>query len=156
MITLPLLTRDPIDAGSLEERVRTTEHGAVVTFQGVVRKDRTEGGEIALLRYEAYEAMALREMTELMQELARRWPGTAAVMQHRLGDVAVGETSVFIAVSSPHRAQAFQACHFAIEGVKTRVPIWKKDVYLDGKSAWTACRHDAMLISDDIITIPES
>jgi molybdopterin synthase catalytic subunit len=156
MSSVPLLTREPIDVETLELGIRDKEHGAVVTFQGVVRQDETDDGLIDYLHYEAYEAMAENELRRLMWEIATRWPQARLVIQHRLGRVNVGETSVFIAVSSPHRAQAFEACRHAIDQVKTNVPIWKKDVYTNGRSQWTTCHHETMLLADSSITLQQS
>lgn len=156
MITLPFLTDETIDAETLEDRVRTEEHGAVVTFQGVVRRDRTELGEIDHLVYEAYGPMAEREFSRILKEVSTKWPQAAAVIQHRLGRVRVGETSVFIAVSSPHRGQAFEACRHAIDQIKTTVPLWKKDVCSNGKTEWSVCHHETMLLADTSVVIPQS
>ncbi len=156
MMTLPFLTADPIDVGALEQKVRRDEPDAVVTFQGVVRRDRTGQGEIDHLLYEAYEPMAQKEMARILREMKARWPRTQAVLQHRVGRVNVGETSVFIAVSSPRRAQAFEACRYAMDRIKTAVPLWKKDVYTNGGSRWTLLHHETLLVSDTAVAIPES
>jgi molybdopterin synthase catalytic subunit len=142
MMTLPFLTDDPIDAETLEDRVRTEEHGAVVTFQGVVRRDRTDIGVIDHLVYEAYVPMAEREFSRILKEVSTRWPQAAAVIQHRVGRVNVGETSVF--------------CRHAIDQIKTAVPLWKKDVCSNGKSEWTVCHHETMLLADTSVVIPQS
>ncbi len=152
----PFLTADPIDAISLEQSFRSRESGAVVTFQEVVRRDRTEKGEIDYLFYEAYEAMAEKEIHAIKQKTESQWPGTEMVVQRRVGRVNAGETSVFVAVSAPERLKAFEACHFVIESMKSFVPIWKKDIYTNGSSQWTVCSHGAMLVSDEAIVMPES
>lgn len=104
--------------------------GAVVTFLGTVRNN-SQGHEIEYLEYEAYSPMALREMERIAQEVRERW-GVPCSMGHRLGRLEIGEVSVVIAVASPHRKAAFEACHWAIDRVKETVPIWKKEVATDG------------------------
>jgi molybdopterin synthase catalytic subunit len=132
MISLARLVREPIDVTSLAERSRAD--GAVCLFVGVVR-DENRGRTVLHLEYEAYEEMALPLMEAIAAETARRFPVTGVRVVHRLGRLEVGEASVVIAVSSPHRAEAFAACRFAIDTLKAQVPIWKKELYADG-SAW--------------------
>ena len=126
------LVREPIDVASLTER--TDADGAVCLFVGVVRNEN-RGRAVLHLEYEAYEEMALPLMEAIAAETARRFPVTDVRLVHRLGRLEVGEASVVIAVSSPHRGEAFAACRFAIDTLKARVPIWKKELYADG-SAW--------------------
>ena len=126
------LVREPIDVASLTER--TDADGAVCLFVGVVRNEN-RGRAVLRLEYEAYEEMALPLMEAIAAETARRFPVTDVRVVHRLGRLVVGEASVVIAVSSPHRAEAFAACRFAIDTLKARVPIWKKELYADG-SEW--------------------
>lgn len=129
------LTRETIDAVALTESVRRPGCGAVVTFLGTVR-DIT-GDEVTIaLEYEAYPPMAERKMAEIAEELCARWQIGEVAMIHRLGRLEVGEISVAIAVSSPHRAEAFAACQFAIDRLKEVVPIWKKDLAADGSTEW--------------------
>ena len=156
MIIVPFLTPDPIDVNSLEQRARSEEPGAVVTFQGVVRGDRTPEGLIDHLLYEADEAAALKEFAAILREIPAHWPGAAGAVQHRLGRVRAGETSLFIAVSAPKRSAAFQACRFAADQIKTRVPIWKNDVYADATARRTVLPHQTILLSDAAIIIQES
>jgi molybdopterin synthase catalytic subunit len=126
------LVREPIDVSSL---VGTTPaDGAVCLFVGVVR-DENQGRPVLHLEYEAYQEMALPLMEEIAAETARRFPVTDVRLVHRLGRLEVGEASVAVAVCSPHRAEAFAACRFAIDSLKAKVPIWKKEFYADG-SAW--------------------
>lgn len=108
--------------------------GALCLFVGTVR-DHNRGRRVVRLEYEAYEQMALPLLQEIADETARRWPVTAVHLVHRLGTLAVGEASVAVAVASPHRDEAFQACRHAIDTLKRTVPIWKKEFYADG-SAW--------------------
>ncbi|MEX2356089.1 MAG: molybdenum cofactor biosynthesis protein MoaE [Thermaerobacterales bacterium] len=108
--------------------------GAVVTFVGVVRRF-TGGHTTDHLIYEAYAPMALKEMEKISSEIKRRWPGAGVAMHHRIGRLEIGDASVVIAVATPHRAAAFQACAYAIDALKEQVPVWKKEVYVDG-SHW--------------------
>jgi molybdopterin synthase catalytic subunit len=132
MSTLVRLVREPIDVASLAGR--TDKDGAVSLFLGVVRNEN-RGRRVLRLEYEAYEEMALPLMEEIAAETARRFPVTDVRLVHRLGLLEIGEASVAVAVSSPHRAEAFAACRFAIDTVKAQVPIWKKELYADG-SEW--------------------
>jgi molybdopterin synthase catalytic subunit len=124
--------RDPIDAASLAGA--TPADGAVCLFVGVVRNEN-QGRAVRRLEYEAYEEMALPLMEEIASETARLFPVTDVRLVHRLGRLEIGEASVVVAVSSPHRGEAFAACRFAIDALKARVPIWKKEFYADG-SGW--------------------
>jgi len=126
------LVRDPIDVASLAGA--TPEDGAVCLFVGVVRNEN-RGRAVRRLEYEAYEEMALPLMEEIASETARRHPVTDVRLVHRLGRLEIGEASVAVAVSSPHRTEAFAACRFAIDALKAKVPIWKKEFYADG-SEW--------------------
>ena len=130
-----LLTRDPIDHQALTERVRQPGCGAVVTFLGTVR-DLTDGQVTVALDYEAYPGMAEKKLTEIEKETRERWPVGEIMMVHRLGRLEVGEVSVAVAVSCPHRNQAFEACRHAIDRLKELVPIWKKENWSDGTTNW--------------------
>lgn len=156
MEEVPFFTIGPIAVDGIEERARQTEPGAVVSFQGVVRRDRTTHGDVAALEFEAYETMGELEMNQIVKEVKEKWPGTHMLWQHRLGRIPVGETSLFLVVSSPQRAAAFSACHYALDQMKTRVPLWKKDVFLDGSSRWSDHHRETMLISDSVLTYPPS
>jgi molybdopterin synthase catalytic subunit len=129
------LTRDKIDHQKLTEGVRRDDCGGVVTFLGTVR-DLTDGRVTAALDYEAYPDMAEKKMTEIERETRERWPVGDMMMVHSLGHLDVGEISVAVAVSCPHRAQAFDACRHAIDRLKELVPIWKKENWADGTTEW--------------------
>ena len=129
------LTRDVIDYHALTEQVRRSDCGAVVTFLGTVR-DLTGERVTVALDYEAYPGMAEKKMAEIEAEARRRWPVGDILMVHRTGHLGVGEVSVAVAVSCPHRAQAFEACRFAIDRLKELVPIWKKENWADGSTEW--------------------
>ncbi|HVO11757.1 MAG TPA: molybdenum cofactor biosynthesis protein MoaE [Vicinamibacteria bacterium] len=132
MADLLQLVHAPIDVPALATAAPCD--GAVALFVGVVR-DENAGRAVLRLEYEAYEEMALAQMAEIAAEAHRRFPVTELRMVHRLGRLRIGEASVVVAVASPHRDEAFLACRFAIDTLKARVPIWKKEYYADG-SAW--------------------
>lgn len=129
------LTTDPIDYQTLTEQVRRPHCGGVVLFLGTVR-DLTDGRVTSALDYEAYPAMAEKKMAEIEEETRLRWPVGDIMMVHRLGHLEIGEVSVAVAVSCPHRGQAFEACRHAIDRLKELVPIWKKENWADGRSEW--------------------
>ena len=129
------LTRDVIDYHRLTEQVRRADCGAVVTFLGTVR-DLTGDRVTVALDYEAYSGMAEKKMAEIEADTRDRWPVGEMVMEHRLGRLDVGEISVAASVSCPHRAQAFEACRYAIDRLKELVPIWKKENWADGTTEW--------------------
>jgi molybdopterin synthase catalytic subunit len=129
------LTHDPIDHHALTESVRRSHCGAVVTFLGTVR-DLTGEEVTAALDYEAYPPMAEKKMAEIEADVRARWPVGDVALVHRLGRLEVGEVSVAVAVSCPHRAEAFEACRHAIDRLKELVPIWKKENWADGRTEW--------------------
>jgi molybdopterin synthase catalytic subunit len=108
--------------------------GAVATFVGVVRS-RNQGRQVVRLEYEAHETLALRAFERIQREVAERWPVVRLALHHRIGRLEVGEASVAIAAASPHRADAFAACRYAIERVKQIAPIWKHE-YFEGGDVW--------------------
>lgn len=125
------LTRAPIAAEEIVAGLKAPADGAVVVFDGIVR-DHSGGQRTLYLDYEAYEPMARRKMEEIAAELRARWTVDRVALVHRLGRLQIGETSVLIAVSAAHRADAFEACRHAIEQLKRTVPIWKKEYFADG------------------------
>ena len=125
------LVREPIDPGTLIVHLRAPEDGAIVTFDGFVR-NQSHNRRTLYLDYEAYEPMALAKMREIAAQLYEKYRIHRLAIVHRLGRLEIGETSVFIAVSAPHRAAAFDACRFAIDTLKRTVPIWKKEYFEDG------------------------
>jgi len=128
---LILLVHNPIDPDALIDHVRTGANGAIVTFDGCVR-NQSHGRRTLYLDYEAYESMALAKMRDIAAEVHAKFPIDRVAVAHRLGRLEIGETSVFIAVSAPHRAAAFDACRYAIDTLKRSVPIWKKEYFEDG------------------------
>ena len=129
------LGRDPIAAAVLVRHVRTDSDGAIVTFDGCVR-DNSHGRRTLYLDYESYESMALTKLKEIATDIHAKFAIDRVAIAHRLGRLDIGETSVFIAVSAPHRAAAFDACRFAIDTLKRTVPIWKKEYFADG-AVWS-------------------
>ena len=130
--------RAPIDVAALERAVTDPHAGAIVTFAGTTRADNA-GRNVIRLEYEAYEPMALSEMRRLAREAGERWQIVRIAISHRVGLVDIGETSVAIAVSAAHRAEAFEACRFAIDRLKEVVPIWKKE-HFEGGEVWIGCQ----------------
>ncbi|MBY0514543.1 MAG: molybdenum cofactor biosynthesis protein MoaE [Gemmataceae bacterium] len=129
------LTHDPIDYAALTEAVRGPHRGAVVLFLGTVR-DLTGGQVTVFLDYEAYAPMAEKKLAEIERQVRDRWPVGDIAMVHRLGRLAVGDVSVAVAVSGPHRAEAFDAARFAVDTLKELVPIWKRENAPDGTGEW--------------------
>jgi molybdopterin synthase catalytic subunit len=129
------ITDAPIDHAALTERVRSNLAGAVCTFLGTVR-EMTGDRQTASLDYEAYPEMALKKLEELDAEARRRWPVIEAAIVHRVGHLDLGEVCVVVAVSCPHRDQAFDACRWLIDTLKEVVPIWKKEVWAAGGEEW--------------------
>ncbi len=126
------LSQGPIDVGRVVSRVSGPGMGGIVTFVGAVR-NRARGRDIRHLEYEAYPAMAEREMERIAAQAAERWPGTKVAIAHRSGHLEIGDIAVVVAAAAPHRAEAFEACRFAIDTLKQTVPIWKKEVATDGE-----------------------
>ncbi len=129
------ITRDPIDPAALLADLATAADGATVLFLGHVR-DRNEGREVTSIRYDAYVEMAERTLAEIAAAAAARLGTSRLALVHRIGERAVGEVSVAIAVASPHRAEAFDACRFAIDELKRRLPVWKEERYPDRSARW--------------------
>lgn len=126
------LTKEPIDVGAVARRVVLNECGATVTLDGYVR-EWTKGRQTLYLVYEAYEPMAAKEMERLGRQAHELFEIAHIGIVHRLGNLEIGETSVVISVSAPHRRAAFEACEWAIKELKKTVPIWKKEIYADGE-----------------------
>ena len=129
------LTREVIDEAALIAHVRSAQAGAIVLFAGTTR-EFTAGRQTAALEYDGYDAMAEKKLTELEAQARERWPIVECDIVHRLGHVPLAETSVAIAVSSPHRAVAFEAGKWLIDTLKEVVPIWKQEQYTDGTTEW--------------------
>lgn len=126
------ITTEPLDVGEIARRVVLPECGATVTLDGYVRQF-TRGRETEYLVYESYKSMALKEMKKLVETAHKNFEIANVGIVHRLGRLEIGETSVVISVSAPHRRPAFEACEWLIEELKRTVPIWKKEVYATGE-----------------------
>lgn len=130
------LTDAVIDSKGVVDALKAGEDGAVTVFDGIVRNN-TKGRQTLYLDYSAYEAMALDQMRSLAAEAIERFGVRDVALVHRLGRLHVGETSVLIAVASAHRGVTFEACRWLIDTLKRQVPIWKKEVFVDG-AVWGA------------------
>ncbi|HXQ27277.1 MAG TPA: molybdenum cofactor biosynthesis protein MoaE [Candidatus Acidoferrales bacterium] len=143
------LVREPIRPREIIEGLKAPEDGAVVVFDGFVRNN-FKGRQTLYLEYEAYEPMAYAKMREIGAEIRAKFPIHRLAIVHRLGRLEIGETSVWIAVSSPHRGAAFDACRYAIDTLKRSVPIWKKEFFVGG-AVWA----DGELPSQEAISGPD-
>ena len=128
------ITADPLDINELLRVVDAPGIGAVTTFLGLVR-DHNQGRRVLHLVYESYDALAERALLRIIDEARQQWPSAVLAIHHRTGHLAIGEASVAIAAASPHRADAFAACRYAIERIKQIVPIWKHE-YFEGGDVW--------------------
>ena len=141
------ITRQPLKPEDITAKVRKDTNGAVVTFLGTTRLF-AEGKRVVRLEYEAYEEMALKEMEKIRGEIQSEWELEDIAIAHRIGRVDIGEISLVVAVASPHRKEAFHACHQTVDRLKERVPIWKKEFFEDGYH-WVACEdHDHTLAQE--------
>ena len=129
---MPYLTDDPIDPQALVRTVMRPSDGAYVLFEGIVRNHH-EGKAVESIFYDAYRPMAEKEMDVIVRDLQSRFPDVALTVVHRLGHLVVGDSSIAIVASSPHRAEAFEACRMMIDRIKETVPIWKKERGPDGE-----------------------
>jgi molybdopterin synthase catalytic subunit len=127
----------PLQANALIDEVSSASEGASVAFVGRVR-DVNDGHTVSGLDYTAYRPMAERELNDVVREAETRWPGARVICEHRIGALRPGDASVVVVASHPHRADAFDACRYVIEQIKVRVPIWKREHYLDRDPAWVA------------------
>lgn len=131
------ITTGPIDVGAVLASVGSPADGAVLLFLGTVREENEERPVVGM-RYDAYREMAEQVLSQIAGEAATRGGSDRMVVVHRIGELAVGEVSVAIAVSTPHRAEAFDAVRFIIEQIKVRLPVWKHEHYADGAVEWLA------------------
>jgi len=130
-----VLTSDPLDPARALELVSDAAAGGTCVFVGTVR-GHSDAGHVTGLRYESYEELAETRLREIAAELFQRWPVCRAALHHRTGDLDVGEISVIVACSTPHRADAFEACRHGIERIKSDVPIWKQERLTTGDAHW--------------------
>lgn len=134
------IVEQPIDVPAVLERVSRSANGATVLFLGMVR-DVNEGRDVTGIEYTAYRAMAQRELATIVEEAATLAGSDDIAVEHRLGQLAVGDCSVAVAVGHPHRGRAFEAARYVIEELKQRVPIWKREHYIDGTREWVAANN---------------
>ncbi len=137
-MSLFAIVRDAIDPRALEAAVWSRSCGGVAMFLGVVRDLADDGRAVNGLSYEAHEAMALAEFATIAHEVSERWPGVRLGIVHRIGDLRVGEIAVAVCAAAPHRAEAFESARYAIDELKERAAIWKKEHYADGTGDWVA------------------
>ncbi|HSE64861.1 MAG TPA: molybdenum cofactor biosynthesis protein MoaE [Thermoanaerobaculia bacterium] len=137
------LTDQPIDLAAFFAAPRPSD-GAVCLFVGVVRNE-SEGRETVAIEYQAYEEMAESEIAHVVASVSQEWPGTSVRITHRVGRLSIGEPSVAILVTAPHRDTAFAACRLAIEWLKEYVPIWKREIRPDGTGDWVEPRSPSLL-----------
>lgn len=126
------ITRERLDRDSLVAAVSHASVGGIVVFEGVVR-DNARGKQVRYLEYDVYPEMAVQQIREIVAEAERRWGVERVSVAHRVGKLEIGEASVIIVVASPHRGEAFDACRYIIDTLKTTVPIWKKEVATNGE-----------------------
>jgi molybdopterin synthase catalytic subunit len=132
---MTFLTRDRLSLEQLLAEVSAPARGGTCVFLGTVRSGPEERG-VTAIEYSAYEEMVEVEFGRLLDDAEQRWPEARIAVRHRLGTIPAGEASIAIAAAAPHRAQAFEACRFVIEEVKRRIPVWKKELRLDGTEVW--------------------
>ncbi len=132
----------PIDAAVARRELLDRSAGGYVSFEGWVR-DHNEGLEVKRLEYEAFQELAVKEGERIVAEALARFPVKHALCIHRVGALELGEMAVWVGVSSAHRGEAFDACRYVIDEVKHRVPIWKKEHYVNGDSGWVNCERCA-------------
>lgn len=129
------ITTEPLDPTAILDMVGAEEDGAVLLFLGIVR-DHNDGRRVSGMRYDAYVPMAEKVLGEIAAEAAARLGTDRIVVAHRIGELQIGEASVAIAVSSPHRAEAYEASRYVIEEIKKRLPVWKEEHYIEGDARW--------------------
>lgn len=132
-----LVTTDVLDANELMDAVRTDESGAVVLFYGVARNS-SDGRTVIALEYDAHAELAEKKLREVADDVSAKFPISRIGAHHRTGRLSIGETSLLVAVSSPHRKEAFDAAHYAVDRIKQIVPVWKKEIWEDGTGEWVA------------------
>lgn len=131
---MAFLVRRPVDERALIQRVAAPDRGGIACFLGTVRNHQANR-EVRRLSYSAYEPMAEAECRRLLDEAAARWP-VAMALEHRLGDLAIGDVAVAVVAAAAHREPAFEACRYVMDQLKHRVPIWKREHFADGTVAW--------------------
>ena len=136
------MTRQPIEPQALRAELLDGAAGGYCAFEGWVR-NRNEGRRVLRLEYESHEPLAEKEGARVRAEAREKYPIIAAACVHRTGLLEIGECAVWVGVAAPHRDEAFAACRYIIDQVKVRLPIWKKEHYVDGDSGWVNCERCA-------------
>ncbi len=131
-----IISDTPLDLAACQAHVNDGACGGIAIFVGTVR-NQTQGKKVLHLDFEAYRPMAISEMSKIADQITEKWGAYKVAIHHRVGSLAIGETAVIIAVSTPHRKAAFEACQYAIDTLKETVPIWKKEFFEDGE-VWVA------------------
>jgi len=134
------ITSEPLNPQEITDLVRKDSNGAVITFLGTTR-DFSEGRDVLYLEYEAYQPMAENMLHQIAQEVRDRWGIEDIAIAHRVGKLGIGDISLVVALSSPHRKEAFEASQYAMDRIKTMVPIWKKEVFQGGE-AWVGSHEE--------------
>lgn len=147
------ITSHPIDINDVVAKVVRPEAGAISTFTGIVR-EFTKGKRTLYLEYQAYQTMAEKKLEEIGKEIDAKWEGTRTAIAHRVGRLDISDIAVVIAVSTPHRKDAFEASRYAIERIKEMVPIWKKEHWEDG-TLWVGDQKENKSYEDQIPTKEE-
>jgi molybdopterin synthase catalytic subunit len=145
----------PIDVAAILQRVARDANGAVVLFLGTVR-DVNDGRGVRGIEYTAYRSMAQRELATIVEEAAALADSNDIAVEHRLGQLAIGECSVAIAVAHPHRERAFEAARYVIEEIKQRVPIWKREQYVDGTREWVRASSASTEDTSNLVDVGEA
>lgn len=135
-----LITEKKISASEIRNSYTHPECGGIVTFEGTVRNHHA-GKSVTRLSYQAYQEMAEKVLQQLRDEIRQRWPECHIEVQHRIGDMRIGDVAVAIVAWAPHRKEAFLACEHMINRIKKTVPIWKLEHYIDGSNEWVVCCH---------------
>ena len=141
------ITHKPLDPQPATASVRRDSNGAVVTFLGTTRRTSMDKN-VLYLEYEGYVPMALKKLREIADEVAQKWPIQDVSIVHRIGRLEIEDISLVVAIASPHRKEAFQACGFVVDRIKETVPIWKKEVFEDGQ-VWVGCQSHAVTAAPD-------
>lgn len=131
-----------IDCAALQKELCDSRAGGFVSFEGWVR-NHNEGHDVTKLQYEAFEALAIKEGDRIIAEAIEKFGVLRAACVHRIGSLAIGDVAVWVGVSAVHRGEAFDACRHIIDAVKHRLPIWKKEYYVNGDSGWVNCERCA-------------
>ena len=134
------ISKTAVDVDALKKEMADPRSGGFVSFEGWVR-NRNEGKDVTHLEYQSYEALAVKEGDKVIAEALQRYDVIDALVEHRVGDLQIGEVAVVVHVTSIHRGPAFEACEYIIDELKVRVPVWKKEHYADGDSGWIECHE---------------